>query len=547
MLGRLRGLHSLLPTTRACAKVCQPQLTGLHTGSSSPGIVQFETTLEQAQEAVQRWHGQKWLAPRKLLSEGRLDLRSALLPFWLFSTTVEVSYCARLGLPVPDAPAGVFRWQEVQESAGQEHYPWHLPQMQVYASYKYRRDLAEAVKSANAYDQARPMTQSEAQTQDAFASKEGSKAVPLDPPTMRQAIAWELALRSIRQREADKAHAGLQKKWKTKQVKDLKLTAKPLGRQARLIYLPAHAVSYQYGQGFTASGERRPYNFQAIVSGTDLDEVAGERHIDPLKAQLAAAGALATGGLALTALSLPFIGLGGPRIIGGAETAFWLFLACSAAGVGARMWPQLLREQAEVQRIRAEDQEAEQFWARGLGPTDLGDELAQELRDNAEWRRWEQADKWRWREGERGAWAERLWRSQHERRIARIQYISGQTRQRQRQEFEAAQEAARARRWGQSAQHQHFSPGQRNAAGGRRDFKGYYQLLGLDGPSTSVSTGDIAKAFRKAALRFHPDRIESEADGAQDQAAERFQKLSKAYEVLRDPEQRRKYDSGQSL
>ena len=41
-----------------------------------------------------------------------------------------------------------------------------------------------------------------------------------------------------------------------------------------------------------------------------------------------------------------------------------------------------------------------------------------------------------------------------------------------------------------------------------RDYKGYYQLLGLDGPSASLSTGDIAKAFRQAALRSHPDRIE---------------------------------------
>ena len=76
--------------------------------------------------------------------------------------------------------------------------------------------------------------------------------------------------------KADKAHAELQKTWKTKQVKDLKLTAKPLGRQARLIYLPAHAVSYQYGQGFTASGERRPYNFQVFPLTFDcLDKFCG--------------------------------------------------------------------------------------------------------------------------------------------------------------------------------------------------------------------------------------------------------------------------------
>ncbi len=41
------------------------------------------------------------------------------------------------------------------------------------------------------------------------------------------------------------------------------------------------------------------------------------------------------------------------------------------------MWPQILREKAEMQRIKAEDQEYEHFWARGMGPTDVGDELAQ--------------------------------------------------------------------------------------------------------------------------------------------------------------------------
>lgn len=73
--------------------------------------------------------------------------------------------------------------------------------VQIYASYKYRRDLAEAAKSPDACDRARPMTQSEANSQDAYASRDKSKAVPLDPPTMRQAIAWELAHRSIRQHE----------------------------------------------------------------------------------------------------------------------------------------------------------------------------------------------------------------------------------------------------------------------------------------------------------------------------------------------------------
>ncbi len=66
--------------------------------------------------------------------------------------------------------------------------------------------------------------------------------------------------------KADKAQAQLLDKWKAKTIKDLKIRAKPLSRRAQLVYMPAHAVSYQYGEGFTTSGERRPYTFQVRSS-----------------------------------------------------------------------------------------------------------------------------------------------------------------------------------------------------------------------------------------------------------------------------------------
>lgn len=78
--------------------------------------------------------------------------------------------------------------------------------LQVYASYIYPRDLAEAVKSTHAAEAARQMTQDEHDSQVAYVGKEGAPSIPLDPPTMRQAIAWELALRSIRQVEVRILH-----------------------------------------------------------------------------------------------------------------------------------------------------------------------------------------------------------------------------------------------------------------------------------------------------------------------------------------------------
>lgn len=44
------------------------------------------------------------------------------------------------------------------------------------------------------------------------------------------------------------------------------------------------------------------------------------------------------------------------------------------------------------------------------------------------------------------------------------------------------------------------------AGGGRKDFLGYYALLGLEGDlGSSIPEADIKKAFREAALRWHPD------------------------------------------
>lgn len=66
------------------------------------------------------------------------------------------------------------------------------------------------------------------------------------------------------------------------------------------------------------------------------------------------------------------------------------------------------------------------------------------------------------------------------------------------------------------------------------DFKDYYAILGVN---KTASADEIKKAFRKLALKYHPDRNPG------DKAAEaRFKEASEAYEVLSDAEKRKKYD-----
>jgi Tol biopolymer transport system component/curved DNA-binding protein CbpA len=68
----------------------------------------------------------------------------------------------------------------------------------------------------------------------------------------------------------------------------------------------------------------------------------------------------------------------------------------------------------------------------------------------------------------------------------------------------------------------------------------YYQILGVD---PEASEAEIKKAYREKAFILHPDRLAGAPESVRHRAEEELKKLNQAYEVLRDPQKRRDYDS----
>lgn len=85
--------------------------------------------------------------------------------------------------------------------------------------------------------------------------------------------------------------------------------------------------------------------------------------------------------------------------------------------------------------------------------------------------------------------------------------------------------------------------------------KNYYKILGVD---RGASQREIKRAYRKLALKYHPDKVRknesddesADEDGEQlteEQAIKKFRDIAEAYEILSDEEQRAKYDRGEPV
>ena len=67
----------------------------------------------------------------------------------------------------------------------------------------------------------------------------------------------------------------------------------------------------------------------------------------------------------------------------------------------------------------------------------------------------------------------------------------------------------------------------------------YYEVLGVDKNATDE---ELKKAYRKVAMKYHPDRQTDKSEAEKKEAEEKFKEAAEAYDVLSNKDKRARYD-----
>ncbi|KAF9299946.1 hypothetical protein BGZ74_008475 [Mortierella antarctica] len=432
-------------------------------------IVPFKMNIQQAEEVFQKYHGHSFFSAKA----AQVDKVEALyIPFWAASGSVRSKVInAQVGwdrlvtrynrVTKQNETSWETQWKSVQTQHEFIHtYPSTIPDLQVYASYKYRRGFVNQIRSSTSILEAKTLASADMESNDPEDKRRGLRNRGLDPFTMKPSIALKFVRTAIEEAEMRTAEQWLVDAYRCDRARILSMDFQYNGLVLAPVYMPVFVFSIQY----------LDRTFRTFVQAHDPTGLAGGLRFYSWQ-RISAATAIC----AIAALTF----LGSARTGLGVTSGFWL-------GVVA---PSLLVA-----------------WSVLYYPI-----LDYRVRD------W-----WRQREMD-GHYSE----------ASSATWDTDWTKA-----YDRFEEEHRRQDWNENQQYQSSQgSGPSGRSGPPGDPMGYYNVLGV---SKDASVQEIQSAFRGLAMKWHPDRFSTPKEKAV--GKKKFQEITAAYSVLRDPKKRKSYD-----
>jgi hypothetical protein len=437
----------------------------------------FTHDTAEAQQVITQWTRKNKLSPVAFHSVTG-NIEKYYVPFWLFDCDSTIVFQGRMGVPQMYRQGRQTITRVVWENSPPLQLQHHVGNVACYASTVFEKSLVEKIA------QQQEMFDSTSYRQLSYNSNE----YKVDVYTIDRDSAWDLTryrlidkqleqlcIRALRQQFPGYTHY---------EVQYIEYHYNSL--RADLVYYPVFVMSYPFVNVLFTAEELR-----AFADGRNLkpENVYGYRHY----------GFLRTFGTSLvaTCAAIPFIADTTHHTL----TEYYPYCALFSIGVGLfamyspilrKMWDNFDRQQVlsfiSTAQYRKQQEQARQ-------------------RDFEDFYGWQQG--WYQQQQQAG--------SRQQQQTYRRQY---QQQQQQQQTY------------------------QRSPGGGFeqevREKKDFYTMLDLDPKrKDTYSTEEIKKAYRKAAMKYHPD-MHPAAD--KKKMEEKFKEVNQAYMVLQDESSRKKYN-----
>ena len=178
-------------------------------------------------------------------------------------------------------------WRSVQTQHEFVHsYPSTIPELQIYASYKYRRGFVNQIRSATSLLDSKTLDPRDMESNDPEDRRRGLENRGLDPYTMKPSIALKFVKTAIEENEVDTVERWLIENYRCDRARILSMDFEYNNLVLAPIYIPVYVFSIQHlnrtfrtfvqahdGSGLV--GGMRFYSWQRISAVTAVSAIAG--------------------------------------------------------------------------------------------------------------------------------------------------------------------------------------------------------------------------------------------------------------------------------